>query len=550
MSNNKVSRHLSLNPFDNHNDNNNYNTTNNNIDSDIHLLLHQPLLSSYNNTDHTTHYTDIELDTIYSLSLQQLREQYNSYYKIILLFCLCLFTLGSYYCYDLPGAIQEQLTALFATKHIIYDTTNTLILYSIYSLPNCVLALFGGFIIDHITGIRYGCILFCSLVTIGNIIFATGVQIQSFVICIVGRVIYALGSESLVVSQNTMIVRWFNPVRLSFIFGIVASFSRIGSSINFIVTPLLTDKYNTTTAVWLAVSTCIISLIACCIASVMDCIMSSKIDIQRNNTIDTLPDNIKHAVLQHDQHNADERVNNDTISSLTDIQYFPYVSWLLFIICGLSYIPVLTFNEIASELIQHITQQQFNADSASALVSIPNIIAIFAVPLFGYIVDIYGYALYGIIVGNSMLITTQLSLFLIYHNILSTVLIPYTMIIQGIGYSIIASTIWPMLSYIVDNSQLATAYGMMTSIQNLSLSIAPLILSLMYTNYQANISFFIITALCAIIITILLITIDKHSDNILNTTSSERIAKQQQSYNDDINTSINYSQYVDNQIGY
>jgi MFS family permease len=38
--------------------------------------------------------------------------------------------------------------------------------YSVYSLPNCVLPLFGGYLVDKI-GIRIGIVLFSSLIAAG-----------------------------------------------------------------------------------------------------------------------------------------------------------------------------------------------------------------------------------------------------------------------------------------------------------------------------------------------------------------------------------------------
>ena len=43
---------------------------------------------------------------------------------------------------------------------------------------------------------------------------------------------------------------------------------------------------------------------------------------------------------------------------------------------------------------------------------------------------------------------------------------------MGVGYSILASGLWPMVSLIVPQNQLSTAYGMMQAIQNLGLGLA------------------------------------------------------------------------------
>ena len=47
----------------------------------------------------------------------------------------------------------------------------------------------------------------------------------------------------------------------------------------------------------------------------------------------------------------------------------------------------------------------------------------------------------------------------------------YSSIMIGIGYSFVASGLWPMLSFNVDQSISSTAYGLMQSIQQLGLSL-------------------------------------------------------------------------------
>ena len=45
------------------------------------------------------------------------------------------------------------------------------------------------------------------------------------------------------------------------------------------------------------------------------------------------------------------------------------------------------------------------------------------------------------------------------------------MSIMGVTYSILASSLWPMVSIVIPDHQLGTAYGLMQSIQNLGLAV-------------------------------------------------------------------------------
>jgi hypothetical protein len=60
----------------------------------------------------------------------------------------CFFLMGNYYCYDNPATLAIFLT----DPHGKYNLTSAQValFYSIYSLPNMILPLFGGVMIDKI----------------------------------------------------------------------------------------------------------------------------------------------------------------------------------------------------------------------------------------------------------------------------------------------------------------------------------------------------------------------------------------------------------------
>lgn len=68
--------------------------------------------------------------------------------------------------------------------------------YSIYSVPNMVLAFIGGILLDKV-GLRFGSILFCALVLGGQIVVSVGSFVSNIYIVYVGRAIFGLGGESL-----------------------------------------------------------------------------------------------------------------------------------------------------------------------------------------------------------------------------------------------------------------------------------------------------------------------------------------------------------------
>ncbi len=82
------------------------------------------------------------------------------------------------------------------------------------------------------------------------------------------------------------------------------------------------------------------------------------------------------------------------------------------------------------------------------------LISSFASPFFGFFVDLTGYNTIWVILAILTTIGAHVLLAFTFLN-------PYVaMIIMGISYSILAASLWPMVSLIVPKQQLGTAYGL------------------------------------------------------------------------------------------
>lgn len=56
----------------------------------------------------------------------------------------------------------------------------------------------------------------------------------------------------------------------------------------------------------------------------------------------------------------------------------------------------------------------------------------------------------------------------------------------GVGYSMLASSLWPLLPYIINRNMLGTAYGAMTAVQNAGLAIFPQIIGALQVSCVSN----------------------------------------------------------------
>jgi MFS family permease len=86
--------------------------------------------------------------------------------------------------------------------------------------------------------------------------------------------------------------------------------------------------------------------------------------------------------------------------------------------------------------------------------SLVYLISAFASPICGFLIDLVGY--------NTLWVVGAISGTIGAHVLLSfTFLTPYiAMSLMGVSYSLLAASLWPMVSLIVPKHQLGTAYGL------------------------------------------------------------------------------------------
>ena len=154
-------------------------------------------------------------------------------YRVVVLVLICNITFGSYYCYDLPGALKGNLfDSVPGMNQLQYN-----LMYSLYSWPNTVQVFFGGYIIDRYLGVRRGSAICCLVLVFGQALVCFGISQKRIDVVLAGRFLFGVGGETLSVAQSAYAAQWFKGAELATAFGIVLSFSRIGSAVNFDVSP-------------------------------------------------------------------------------------------------------------------------------------------------------------------------------------------------------------------------------------------------------------------------------------------------------------------------
>ncbi|KAM3182800.1 hypothetical protein ACTXT7_011597 [Hymenolepis weldensis] len=394
-------------------------------------------------------------------------------HRYAMLFFICLMSFGSYFCYDNPAALQDAfLTDIHLTAAEFMN------LYSFYSWPNVILSFIGGFFIDRVVGIRWGAILFACIIFIGQCVFAAGVFAKSIYLMYLARLLFGIGGESLSVAQNSYATAWYSSNELNFVFGLSISMARIGSTVNMntmrplykTVGDLFHVAGNTKMAITLLIasSTCLFSL---CCTFALAFFYKRYLKAEQAVTIEPPPaENETTTEIQDAQPGISETVTHPEVVEVKkikfrDILHFPVPIWLICVICVTYYVAIFPF--ISLGLVFFRRKYGLDPSEAAAINSMVFIVSAVASPLIGLAVDYTGYSLIwltsGVILAN------------ICHGIFAFSSYGVSPIavtaFLGLSYSILASSLWPMVGVVLPQHQRATAYGLIQSIQNLGLGL-------------------------------------------------------------------------------
>jgi MFS family permease len=335
---------------------------------------------------------------------------------------------GNYYVYDSISPLADLLA-----KQLQFTDADIGLLNAIYSIPNIFMVLLGGLIIDRL-GTRKSSLIFSVLCLIGAVLTAL---FPDLTVMATGRLIFGLGAESLIVAVTTVLARWFKGKELSFAFGINLTIARLGSfaALN---SPSWAQNYydNWQAPLLISISAATISVLTVIIYMVMDSKASKK-------------------------YNLGEDQKQDKIE-LKDLFKFDSSYWYIVLLCVTFYSAIFPFQTFAVKFFMehHGTTREFGGFLSSLLIAASMI----CTPLFGLLSDKIGKRSLLMILGSIMLIPVYLIMTYTKVNLL----IP--MAIMGISFSLIPAVMWPSVAYIVEESRLGTAYGLMTMIQNIGLA--------------------------------------------------------------------------------
>ena len=349
-------------------------------------------------------------------------------YRWMVLIVISLAMFGNYYVYDCIAPIADLLS-----KQLAFSDSNIGLLQAIYSIPNVFMVLIGGYIVDRI-GTRKAIFIFGTICLIGAVVTVLSGMLA---VMAAGRLIFGLGAESLIVAVTTAVAKWFRGKELSFAFGINLMIARFGSWLAQNSPTWAKSAYGS----WR--SPLLISVVFatfCVTGAIAYWVMEA------------------HAERRYELSHAG---STDKVV-FSDVYKFGVSYWYIVALCIVFYSAIFPFETFAIKFF--IEAHGTSRELGGFLVSILTAFTMFGTPAFGLFADKIGKRALLMMLGSLLLIPVYLMMG--YTHV--SLYVPMAM--MGVAFSLIPAVMWPSVAYIVDQSKLGTAYGLMTMIQNIGLA--------------------------------------------------------------------------------
>jgi len=377
--------------------------------------------------------------------------------------------LCGYYLTDVMAPLKPMLE-----KELLWNSADYGFFTSAYGWFNVFLLMliFGGIILDKM-GVRFTGKMATIIMVVGTAIKYWAISTHSLdghmilgwkaqvVVAGLGYATFGVGVEVAGITVSKIIVKWFKGKELALAMGLEMATARLGTTLAMATSiPIATALHGVSKPILV----CLIMLCIGMVAFFFYATMDKKLD----------------------KSIADEAVRSGSVDDEESFKLshvFQILKnrgwWYIAILCVLFYSAVFPFIKYATDLMVnkfHVSEKL--AGNIPALLPLGTILL---TPLFGNIYDRKGKGATIMIIGAVLLI--------LVHTVYSIPFLTATplaiamIMLLGVALSLVPSAMWPSVPKIIPEKQLGTAYGMIFLIQNIGLSLVPLLIGWVLNKY-------------------------------------------------------------------
>ena len=370
---------------------------------------------------------------------------YSPFYRYIILFLICYMKFALFFCIEMPSGLQNTLVNVFKIDAKQYN-----ILFSSLTWADVILSVIGGLLIDKVIGIRRGALLFSVIAVLGKLVFIAGAiygDSYGYVFLVTGRFLFGLGVGPLNNVLNVFLALWFKG-KVTLAMSMTFCTCRIGASLGLVLPQLI---YETTNVFShdnrFRVGCTFVFGLVFLVVSLVSCVAVVLLDNSGVN-------NIKRKLM------TSKRFD------LENLKDFSIKFWLAVISCTMFYAVLFVF--VANGQVYYISKFGLTTRQANIVNFLVFAAPVFATPLFGLLIQSVGYNV-GWGIAGSMLAMFSHILFNITEEQKG---LPYLCtVLFSISYSFFGISIYPIPAFIVQEHQLATAYGLYNTIYSISMTV-------------------------------------------------------------------------------
>ena len=374
-----------------------------------------------------------------------------------------------YFITDVMAPLEDLLTKSPAEGGLGWTSDEYGFFSGAYGYINVFLLMlfFGGIILDK-CGVRFTGTMSSSLMFVGALlkwyaldnsfgdaqIFGYPVQVA---LAALGFAIFGMGAEITGITVTKIIAKWFTGHELALAMGLQVAMARIGTAAALACSLPIANKMGAASApVLLGAALLCVGVVS----FLVYCVMDKKLDA---------------SVAAAEEQEAEEGFHFSDLKVIFTNKGF----WLIAILCVLFYSGVFPFLKFATKLM--IYKYGVEPELAGLIPAMLPFGTILLTPVFGSLYDRLGK-------GATLMISGSLMLTLVHVLFALPILNEWwfaiaIMVILGIAFSLVPSAMWPAVPKIIPMKQLGSAYAIIFYIQNIGLSMVPVLIGSVIQNY-------------------------------------------------------------------
>ena len=374
-----------------------------------------------------------------------------------------------YFITDVMAPLDDLLTKTPAEGGLGWTSDEYGFFSGAYGYINVFLLMlfFGGIILDK-CGVRFTGTMSSSLMLVGALIkwyaldnsfgdaqiFGYPVQVA---LAALGFAIFGMGAEITGITVTKVIAKWFTGHELALAMGLQVAMARIGTAAALACSlPFANAMGNVSAPVLLGAALLCVGVVS----FLVYCVMDRKLDA---------------SVAAATEEQSEEGFSFGDLKLIFTNKGF----WLIAILCVLFYSGVFPFLKFATKLM--IYKYNVDPELAGLIPAMLPFGTILLTPVFGSLYDRMGKGATLMIIGSLMLTLVHVLFALPILNVWWFAI--GIMVILGVAFSLVPSAMWPAVPKIIPMKQLGSAYAIIFYIQNIGLSMVPVLIGSVIQNY-------------------------------------------------------------------